>query len=67
MPLIHCKKCHHEWETGRGEEYSQTKCDWCGAEGYILVKKTSFEKFMEHLKMNWSKIIDQFQERKNSG
>ena len=40
MPLLHCNKCHHEWE---GDKSS--KCDWCGGGSHILEPKTSFEKF----------------------
>ena len=30
---VHCKKCDHEWEcTGM----SNTNCEWCGGESYIL-------------------------------
>jgi len=38
MSLLHCKKCHHEWE---GEENS--KCDWCGEDSFVLVETTSLE------------------------
>lgn len=61
MPLVHCERCHHEWETG--VEYPQPKCDWCKAEGYILEEKTHFENFMEQFKMNLSEIIDQLSNR----
>ena len=41
MPLWKCKACHHEWEGYR------PKCNWCGAEGYILEEKTPLEKALE--------------------
>lgn len=44
MSLLHCKKCHHEWE---GEENS--KCDWCGSDSFILVKTTPLEIFISKL------------------
>lgn len=46
MPLLHCKKCMHEWEGRKG-----SKCDWCGGKGYILQEETQFENFVRyHLK-----------------
>jgi hypothetical protein len=42
MPLLHCKKCHHEWE---GESHSI--CDWCGAESFMLEEETPFEKLFK--------------------
>ncbi len=44
---LHCVKCHHEWE---GQEDS--KCDWCGAKGYILQRETVFEKFCNTFNIN---------------
>ena len=38
MPLMHCRKCHHEWE---GQKLS--KCDWCGAESVVLKAQTELE------------------------
>jgi len=29
--ILHCSKCHHEWEGEEGEN-----CDWCGADSYPL-------------------------------
>ena len=43
MPLLHCKKCHHEWE---GQKDS--KCDWCGAGSIILQYESDFEKFVKY-------------------
>lgn len=43
MSLRHCKKCHHEWET------ANMKCDWCGADSYVLEEVTPFEQFIEEL------------------
>lgn len=45
MPLLHCTKCHHEWEGS----VENNVCDWCGAAGYILQAKTALEKFIEKL------------------
>ena len=47
MPLLHCNKCHHEWE---GNPIS--KCDWCNNDGYILEEKTVIEEafFGEHIR-----------------
>jgi len=44
MPLLHCNKCHHEWE-GR----ITARCAWCGAGGYVLEDKTPLEKSIEAL------------------
>ena len=44
MPLLHCKKCHHEWE-GR----ANSKCDWCAAEGRILKLATELAIVLEKL------------------
>jgi hypothetical protein len=41
MPVIHCKKCHHEWE---GKFHS--KCDWCGAESYVLEEQSDLENLL---------------------
>jgi hypothetical protein len=49
MPLLHCKKCHHEWE---GEFHS--KCDWFGAESYILEELTDLEELLH----NKDKLIE---------
>jgi len=38
--------CVHEWESTS----EKSLCGWCGAAGYILEKKSSFEKFVEKLK-----------------
>ena len=34
MYLLHCKKCHHEWESVEDEGI----CDWCGAGSYPLAE-----------------------------
>ena len=34
MFLLHCQKCHHEWESSKKEG----TCDWCGAGSYLLVE-----------------------------
>lgn len=54
MPLLHCKHCHHEWE---GEFH--LKCDWCGAESYILEEQTDLEKLL-HDKDKLNNLIDGF-------
>lgn len=43
MPLRHCDKCHHEWET------ENEKCDWCGNNSHVLEEVTPFERFVEEL------------------
>jgi len=47
MPLLHCEKCHHEWE-GR----KNSKCKWCNNNSYILEEKTPLEEsfFGENIK-----------------
>jgi hypothetical protein len=52
MPLLHCKECHHEWE---GE--SQSICDWCGAEGFILEEQTTLEKLLAD-KENLARMVN---------
>lgn len=32
MYLLHCKECHHEWESCE----KIGTCDWCGAGSYLL-------------------------------
>lgn len=44
MPLMHCTKCHHEWESLSKDSH----CDWCGAESYKLKEKTELEKLSEN-------------------
>jgi hypothetical protein len=55
MPLLHCTKCHHEWE-GQSLE----KCDWCGADSYILAEQTDLEKFL-YDKEKMMRLINWFQ------
>jgi len=47
MPLLHCSKCHHEWESA---SELNGACDWCGALGYVLAKTTPLERLMDHIK-----------------
>lgn len=46
MPLMHCKKCHHEFEHYGSEKAT---CDWCGGDAYVL-GSTDLEKWSEKLK-----------------
>jgi len=39
MPLLHCKKCMHEWES----VVQDSKCDWCGNSSYTLTDSTALE------------------------
>jgi hypothetical protein len=61
MPLYHCESCHHEFEHGR---VLRVKCDWCGADGYLIQQQTAFEKF---LSSDWQKtvkeLVDEFRKR----
>ncbi len=43
MPLVHCQKCHHEWEAASKDEL----CDWCGKPGTVIAEKTFLEKMLE--------------------
>jgi len=43
MFILHCSKCHHEWQGFDKNE----KCDWCGAKSYILGEDKSW---------NWKNI-----------
>lgn len=44
MPYFHCNICHHEFEA---ISEKNPKCDWCGADSYILEEKTPLEKMCE--------------------
>jgi hypothetical protein len=46
MPLLHCSKCHHEWESASFNE----SCDWCGAVSYVLTEKNPLEKMLDRIK-----------------
>jgi tRNA G26 N,N-dimethylase Trm1 len=46
MPLVHCNKCHHEWECATNSE-SDRKCDWCGGDSYILTDDTPLSNMMK--------------------
>ena len=52
MPLLHCKECHHEWESAPMKLLGfggQLKCDWCGCDYFeILEEKTELEKLVEN-------------------
>ena len=50
MPLMHCSKCHHEWESIDKESL----CDWCGAPGKVLEDKTVMEK------VDWGQLVERF-------
>ena len=54
MPLLHCSKCHHEWEGLVG-----SRCQWCQSIGYILQERTPLEKtLMEWIKSGeWEKDL----------
>ena len=43
MPYYHCNDCHHEFEHIPLDEKKMPKCDWCGADSYILEPKTPLE------------------------
>ena len=46
MPVMHCMKCDHEWESTS----ERSLCDWCGEAGYVLAKKTPLEKAVKAMK-----------------
>lgn len=46
MPLLHCVKCHHEWETAEIKGLDAI-CDWCGSHAYVLDKTTPLERLMK--------------------
>lgn len=46
MPLLHCKKCHHEFEASR----KGVHCDWCGGHSYVLQEHTDLEKLIDTIK-----------------
>lgn len=39
MFILHCQKCHHEWQAVEEDE----KCDWCGSDSYTLGKNKSWD------------------------
>jgi len=41
--LLHCKKCHHEWECIGIDDRI---CNWCGGGSNILESETPLEKFI---------------------
>ena len=45
MPLLHCRECHHEWESVD----FLSDCNWCGNKNYILKDKTSLEEMIEEI------------------
>jgi hypothetical protein len=49
MPLLHCSKCHHEYETHADVA---ERCDWCRGYGYILEKQTPLEKWIDWVRDN---------------
>lgn len=60
MPLLHCKKCHHEWEGNK-----DSICDWCGGGSFILEEETPLERFcrvffesQEDLKPEYKEVIN---------
>jgi len=52
MPLMHCMKCVHEWESTS----SESLCGWCGSAGYILSPQTELEKMVEDLSKHPERI-----------
>lgn len=49
MPLMKCKRCHHEWE-GQREDV----CDWCSGESLVLDETTPLERMLS----DWTKDDD---------
>jgi len=43
--IFHCTECHHEWQSVE----AVSKCDWCGAEGYVLTENKEWDGFSELL------------------
>lgn len=43
MPLMHCAKCHHEFE--HIGDPKDAKCDWCDSDStFVLEEKTGLER-----------------------
>lgn len=59
MPLFKCKECHHEWENS-----TKRRCEWCGADSYVLEAKTSTERAFEALLSN-KKLVKNLRRRWN--
>ena len=61
MPYYHCEKCHHEFEgfpEKKGAEVTNPKCDWCGADSYIIEEKTPLEQMGEEIeRMGMEKFL----------
>jgi hypothetical protein len=51
MPLLKCTECHHEWEG-----LKDSRCDWCGKDGKILVEKTGLEQMISDDDF-WNKVV----------
>lgn len=57
MPLFHCIKCHHEWESVKTE----TKCEWCDGDSYMINEVTPLEKFISGV----AELIRKIEKKKN--
>ena len=53
MPIYHCTECDHEWEGCK----NHAKCDWCGADGYVLEEKAPIEKLFTQGLKNYLKLL----------
>lgn len=60
MPYFHCNECHHEFEAypeKKGAECVAPKCDWCGADSYMLENETPLEKMGENIDELLDKLV----------
>ena len=59
MPLLHCTRCHHEWEGSK-----KSLCDWCGGDSRILQEESDFEKFVRY---DLKRILAQWKRERGGG
>jgi len=66
MPLMHCMKCDHEWESTK----HNSLCARCGEGGYVLEPETPMEKMMKdkgHIKKILREDKGEIQTREDDG
>lgn len=52
MYHLHCRSCHHEWDSDQEHDI----CDWCGDDGRVLCNFQMFpEGFLEQFIINFRK------------
>jgi hypothetical protein len=53
MPVLHCDRCHHEWETCASKELARLAgCSWRGGGAYVLADDTPLERMVRDMALN---------------